>query len=444
METLEKKAVLIAGAGSTHTPGIIQSLLQKKNELPLRKLALYDIDEKRMNLVYDIMRQFIEQEAPDIEVVVTTDPATAFSDVDFVFAQIRQGGLQMRRMDERIPLKYGCVGQETCGAGGSISYGIRSIPGVFDLVRFTKKYSPDAWILNYSNPAAVVAEATRREFNNDHILNICDMPTAILLSYSKMLGLSSWRDIDPMYFGLNHFGWFTKIYDKQGRDRLPELREMILDHGMAVSDKHHKDKDWMHTWGQYVKIVRDYPEYLPNSYLQYYLYSKDMADGMDPNWTRADNVINGREKEMFAEHDKYLADPENYKSPVQSFTVFGDFIVDAAASIAYNKCERYLVIVENNGAIPNLPADTMVEVPAYLRSWGPEPISQPAIPTFYKGLIEEQNASEKLAVDAYYEHSYQKALEAIAINKTVPSTTIARQILDDLIEANGDFWPTLN
>ena len=111
-----------------------------------------------------------------------------------------------------------------------------------------------------------------------------------------------------------------------------------------------------------------------------------MADDMDPNWTRADNVINGREKEMFAEHDKYLADPANYKSPVQSFTVFGDFIVDAAASIAYNKCERYLVIVENNGAIPNLPDDAMVEVPAYLRSWGPEPISQPAIPTFYKGL----------------------------------------------------------
>ena len=157
---MEKKAVVIAGAGSTHTPGIIQSLLQKKQELPLRKLALYDIDEQRMNLVYDIMRQFIEQEAPDLDVVVTTDPETAFTDVDFVFAQIRQGGLAMRSSDEKIPLKYGCVGQETCGAGGSISYGIRSIPGVFGIVEAAKKYSPNCWILNYSNPAAVVAEAT--------------------------------------------------------------------------------------------------------------------------------------------------------------------------------------------------------------------------------------------------------------------------------------------
>ena len=441
---MEKKAVVIAGAGSTHTPGIIQSLLQKKRELPLRKLALYDIDEQRMNLVYDIMRQFIEQEAPDLDVVVTTDPETAFTDVDFVFAQIRQGGLAMRSSDEKIPLKYGCIGQETCGAGGSISYGIRSIPGVFGIVEAAKKYSPNCWILNYSNPAAVVAEATRREFGNERILNICDMPTAILLSYSKMLNLPSWRDLDPCYFGLNHFGWFTEVYDKQGVDRLPELREMILSQGMAVSDKHHKDPDWMHTWAQYVEIVKDYPECLPNSYLQYYLYAEDMAAGMDPNHTRADSVINGREKEMFAEHEAYLADPANYKSPVQSFTVFGDFIVDAAASIAYNKAERYLVIVENNGAIPNLPDDAMVEVPAYVRSWGPEPVRRAPISTFYKGLIEEQLASEKLAVDAYFEHSYQKALEAIAINKTIPSTTVARKILDDLIAANGDFWPELH
>ena len=96
-----------------------------------------------MNLVYDIMRQFIEQEAPDLDVVVTTDPETAFTDVDFVFAQIRQGGLAMRSSDEKIPLKYGCVGQETCGAGGSISYGIRSIPGVFGIVEAAKKYSPE-------------------------------------------------------------------------------------------------------------------------------------------------------------------------------------------------------------------------------------------------------------------------------------------------------------
>ena len=441
---MKKNSVVIVGAGSTHTPGIIQSLLQKKEDFPLRKLTLFDIDEKRLNLVYDIMKQFIKETYPNLEVIVTTDEEEAYTDVDFVFAQIRQGGLNLRSSDEKIPLKYGVVGQETCGPGGSISYGIRSIPAIIHMIKMAKKYSPNCWILNYSNPAAVVAEATRREFNNERVLNICDMPTAILLSYSKMLGLESWQSLDPCYFGLNHFGWFTALFDKDGKDRLPELREMILTSGMtASSDKHHKDPDWQKTWKQYAKIVKDYPDYLPNSYLQYYLYSSDMVDKMDIGRTRADMVIEGREKEMFEEHKKYLESPETYKSPLQDFTVFGDFIVDAAASIAYNKGERFLVIVENNGAIPNIPADAMVEVPAYIRSWGPEPISIPAIPTFYKGMIENQVASEKLAVDAYFEKSYDKALQAIAINKTVPSTTVARQILDDLIEANGEYWPKL-
>lgn len=441
---MKKNAVVIVGAGSTHTPGIIQSLLQKKDEFPLRKLSLFDIDEKRLNLVYDIMKQFINETYQDIEVIVTTDEKKAYTDIDFVFAQIRQGGLNLRSSDEKIPLKYGVVGQETCGPGGSISYGIRSIPAIIHIIKMAKKYSPNCWVLNYSNPAAVVAEATRREFNNERILNICDMPIAILLAYSKMLGLDSWQSLYPCYFGLNHFGWFTALYDKEGRDRLPELREIILTSGMsACSDKHHKDKDWQKTWKQYAEIVKDYPDFLPNSYLQYYLYSSEVVAKMDINCTRADMVIEGREQEMFAEHNKYLESPESYKSPLQEFTVFGDFIVNAAASIAYNKGERFLVIVENNGAIPNIPADAMVEVPAYIRSWGPEPVSIPPIPTFHKGMMENQLASEKLAVDAYFENSYDKALQAISINKTVSSTVVARKILDDLIEANGEFWPTL-
>ena len=439
----DKLNIVIVGGGSTWCPGILKALTKHMDILPLNRVMLYDIDAERQRPIGEFGKILFAEEEPGVEFGYTTDKDEAYTDVDFVLCQIRTGGYEMRSKDEKIPLHMGIIGQETVGPGG-MAYGMRSMHDMVEIVNDVRAHSPEAWIINYTNPAAIVAYGLERVLPDEHrVLNICDQPVNLMRSYGRLLG----RDMsktEPVYFGLNHFGWFTKIYDKQGRDRLPELRQMILEHGMAVSDKHHKDKDWMHTWGQYVKIVKDYPEYLPNSYLQYYLYSKDMADDMDPNWTRADNVINGREKEMFAEHDKYLADPANYKSPVQSFTVFGDFIVDAAASIAYNKCERYLVIVENNGAIPNLPDDAMVEVPAYLRSWGPEPISQPAIPTFYKGLIEEQNASEKLAVDAYYEHSYQKALEAIAINKTVPSTTVARQILDDLIEANGDYWPTLS
>ncbi|MGL5042186.1 MAG: 6-phospho-alpha-glucosidase [Culicoidibacterales bacterium] len=440
----KEQRVVIVGAGSTHTPGIIQSLLAKREQFPLSKLVLFDIDAQRVEKVAAIMNQIIAKTYPNITLIVTTDEQIAYQDIDFVFIQVRPGGLEMRRVDEQIPLKYGVVGQETCGPGGSISYGIRSIPAILHIIEMAKKGSPNCWILNYSNPAAIVAQATRRVFNNEKIINICDMPVAILLSFAKMLGLEKWDDLDADYFGLNHFGWFTALYDKEGTDRMAEVKAKILAFGMiASSDKHHKDPDWQKTWKQYNQIVADFGEFLPNSYLQYYLYAADMVAQTDPNWTRADMVINGREKELFAQYDLYLSDPQTYLSPLQDFTVFGDFIVDIAASIAYNLGHRYLVIVENNGAIPNLPPDAMVEVPAYLRFWGPEPISQKPITAFYKGLIENQLASETLAVDAYFEKSYAKALQAIAINKTVPSTTVAKQILADLINENGDFWPVL-
>lgn len=135
---MKKNTVVIVGAGSTHTPGIIQSLLQKKEEFPLKKLILFDIDEERMNMVKSIMTQFIEEAYENLEVISTSDYKEAFTDVDFVFAQIRQGGLKMRSCDEKIPLKYGVVGQETCGPGGSISYGIRSIPAVIEIIRQAK------------------------------------------------------------------------------------------------------------------------------------------------------------------------------------------------------------------------------------------------------------------------------------------------------------------
>ena len=118
--------------------------------------------------------------------------------------------------------------------------------------------------------------------------------------------------------------------------------------------------------------------------------------------------------------------------------------MDVASSIAYNKGRRYLVIVENNGCIPTLPKDAMVEVPCYLRAWGPEPVVIGEIPTFYKGMIENQLAFEKLAVDAVFENSYQKALEALTLNRTVPSAKVARQLLDALKEANKEYWPELN
>ncbi|ENI2568085.1 hypothetical protein ABXR02_003005 [Escherichia coli] len=150
----------------------------------------------------------LKEKAPDIAFSYTTDPEVAFSDVDFVMAHIRVGKYPMRELDEKIPLRHGVVGQETCGPGG-IAYGMRSIGGVLELVDYMEKYSPNAWMLNYSNPAAIVAEATRRLRPNAKILNICDMPIGIESRMAQIVGLQDRKQMRVRYYGLNH--WWSAI-----------------------------------------------------------------------------------------------------------------------------------------------------------------------------------------------------------------------------------------
>ena len=406
---------------------------------------LYDIDPDRLELVDTLCGSLIAKLDPECVYFTTTDPEKAYTDIDFAFAQIRQGGMEMREKDEKISLEFGVVGQETCGPGG-LAYGLRTIYPMVELIDYCEKYAkPTYWIVNYSNPAAIVAKATFRLRPKARILNICDMPVAIMLSFAKMLGLEKYNDVDPVYFGLNHFGWWTHLYDKSGVDRMPELKEKIMKFGLAAShDKHHSDPSWRHTWENFKEILTDFPEYLPNTYLQYYLYAKESAEDMDPNYTRANMVMDGREKDMIEQAKLIRESGGKKEANLNLFNAFGDFIVDVACSIAYNNADRYLVIVENKGCIPQMPYDAMVEVPCYLRKWGPEPVTIGNIPQFQLGMMMQQVSSEKLIVDAYFEHSYQKALEAFTMNKTVPSAKVARKILDKMIEANKGYWPELH
>lgn len=174
----KKFSVVIAGGGSTFTPGIVLMLLENLDKFPIRQIKFYDNLESRQKVIADACEIILKEKAPEIDFVATTDPETAFTDVDFVMAHIRVGLYAMREKDEKIPLKYGVIGQETCGPG-RIAYGMRSIGGFLELIDYMEQYSPDAWMLNYSNPAAIVAEATRKLRPNSKIINICDMPVGI-------------------------------------------------------------------------------------------------------------------------------------------------------------------------------------------------------------------------------------------------------------------------
>ena len=441
---MKKFSIVIAGGGSTFTPGIVLMLLDNLDKLPLRKIKFYDNDEQRQDTIAKACKIILKEKAPEIEFLATTNPEDAFTDVDFVMAHIRVGKYAMRELDEKIPLKYNVVGQETCGPGG-IAYGMRSIGPVIEILDYMEKYSPNAWMLNYSNPAAIVAEATRRLRPNSKILNICDMPVGTEDHMAQILGLSSRKEMSVRYYGLNHFGWWSSITDKDGNDLMPKLKEHVKKYGYCVDidANQHTEPSWNDTFLKAKDVFALDPDTLPNTYLKYYLFQDYVVKHSDKNYTRANEVMDGREKFVFGECQKVIENQstEGCKLGVDDHA---SYIVDLARAIAYNTHERMLLIVENNGSIENFDKTAMVEIPCIVGSNGPEPLKIGTIPQFQKGLMEQQVSVEKLVVEAWIEKSYQKLWQAITLSKTVPSASVAKEILDDLIEANKEFWPELS
>lgn len=440
----QKHSIVIAGGGSTFTPGIIGMLLDNLDRFPLRSVKLYDNDAQRQEIIGKALEIFIKERHPEIKFTYTTDPKEGFSDVDFVLAQLRVGKYEMRDRDEKVPLKHGCIGQETCGPGG-MSYGMRSIGGVLEILDYMEEYSPDAWMLNYSNPAAIVAEATRRLRPNSKIINIRDMPIDLMYKMADMVGLKEWQELDFSYYGLNHFGWFTAISDKEGNDLMPQIKKHVSVNGFAdgIGTAQHLDQSWVETFTKAKDVYALDPATIPNTYLKYYFYPDFVLEHTDPKHTRVDEVREGREKQVFG-FCQDIIDKATAEGVEIELDAHATYIVDLAIALAQNTKERFLLIVENNGAIPNFDPTAMVEIPCLVGKNGIEKINQGPIPQFQKGLMEQQVSVEKLVVEAWIEGSYLKMWQALTLSQTVPSAKVAKELLDDLIEANKGYWPELN
>lgn len=440
---MKKYSVVIAGGGSTYTPEIVATLVNSLDRLPLRAIKLYDNDEERQNKLAKACEIIIKEKDPEIEFVATVDPKVAYTDVDFCLAHIRVGKLPMRELDEKIAARHNCVGQETCGPGG-LTYGMRSIPGVIENIEYMEKYSPNCWMLNYSNPAAIVAEACRRLKPNSRVINICDMPIGLEDSIANIAGLSDRKQMDVRYFGLNHYGWWSSVKDKQGNDLMPKVIEYMKEKGFVSPAMEAADHEpsWYDTYLKAKDCLAVDPTLIPNSYFKYYLYPDYVVSHQDPNHTRANEVMENREKNVF-DACKQIAEKGETKGSYLEISNHATFIVDLAVALAQNTHERMLLIVPNNGAIENFDKDAMVEIPCIVGKDGYEPLSIGKIPTFQKGMMEQQVACEKLVVDAYMEHSYIKMWQAYTLNRCVPSATVAKQLLDEYIVANKDYWPEL-
>lgn len=434
--------VTVVGGASSYTPGIVRSLMNKKDKLPMKKLVLQDVDGEKLELMGNYLSILFKDEGYEAEVTWTVDREEAFRGSDFIFTQIRTGGLEMREKDEKISLQHGLVGQETCGPGG-FAFAMRTIKEMIEITKDAQKISPEAWVINYSNPLPILAEAVRREVPDSKSLFICDMPIVQELAMAATLGYEH-KDLIFEYFGLNHFGWYTSIKNRAGDELLPKLRDIMLSgKEMTMVDFGHLDQSWITTFNNIREGVRAFPEFIPLTYMQYYYFPERIVKKYNHNYTRANEVMDGRRKRIYDECEKVVAQ-DSMKGFEHTIDAHGDFIVDQAVAVANDTGDRFMVNVVNNGTFPNLDDDMVIETFGTIDAHGAKASKTFEVPPFYRSLMYSQNTYEKLTVEACLEGSYNKALQALTLNPTVPSTDKAKEVLDALIEGNKGYFPALN
>jgi 6-phospho-beta-glucosidase len=432
---MEGIKIVTIGGGSSYTPELIEGFIKRYPELPVRELWLVDIPEGRekLEIVSALAKRMVEKAGVPIEIHTTLDRREALPGADFVTTQIRVGHLAARAKDEQIPLKYGVIGQETNGPGGLFK-GLRTIPVILGICRDIEELCPEAWFINFSNPAGMVTEAVLRYSGITKTIGLCNVPIGMHMAVAEMLEVDQSR-VHIDFAGLNHMVYGLEVY-LDGKAVMGEVLDKLTS-GPSMTMKNIVDVGWEKDFIQALNL-------LPCPYHRYYYQTEKMLEqeqqALRDKGTRAE-VVQELEKELFT-----LYSDENLAiKPKQLEERGGAFYSDAACnlinSIYNNKRDIQVVNVRNNGAISGLPTDSAVEVSCIITDEGPKPISMGELPVAVNGLVQQIKSFERLAAEAAVTGSYHTALLAMTINPLVPSDSIAKQLLDDLLEAHKEYLP---
>jgi len=421
--------IVTIGGGSSYTPELIEGFIKRYNELPVKELWLVDIEagKEKMEIVGNLAKRMVKKAGIPMEIHLTLDRRKALKDADFVTTQLRVGLLDARMKDERIPLSHGIIGQETNGAGGMFK-ALRTIPVILDIDKDMSELCPDAWMINFTNPAGMITEALLRYGKNKKVIGLCNVPIGMEKSVADMLDVDHSR-ITMDFIGLNHMVFGKEIY-LDGKKVTEKVMDSIAEGKMGTIVKNIKNLEWN---TQFIKSLG----MMPCPYHRYYFQQpemlKDELDEFSKGETRAE-IVKKLESELF---ELYKDENLDIKPP-QLEKRGGAYYSDAACrlinSIYNNKCDVQAVDTRNNGAIEGIDDDSAVEVSCIITKDGPKPIAMGKLPIGINGLVQTIKSFERLVVEAAVEGNYNKALLALTINPLVQSEKMAKVLLDELLE----------
>lgn len=428
--------IVTIGGGSSYTPELVEGFIKRYEELPVKELWLVDIEEGKgkLEIVGNLAKRMIEKAGLSIEVHLTLDRKAALKDADFVTTQFRVGLLEARAKDERIPLSHGVLGQETNGPGGLLK-GLRTIPVILDIVKDIQEQCPDAWLINFTNPAGMVTEAVLRYTTHKKVVGLCNVPIGIEMGVAKLLGVDPSR-IRIDFAGLNHMVYGLDVY-LDGTSVKKHVIELLTSPENNSFVKNVEGQGWEPEFIRSLNV-------LTCPYHLYYYKKDEMLQKELKNFkegtTRAE-VVKKLEEELF----ELYKDPNLTTKPLQLEERGGAYYSDAAvrliASIYNDKRDIQPVNTINNGAIASIPNDSAVEVSCIITKEGPKPIMNGDLPVAVRGLVQQIKSFERIGAEAAVTGNYDTALLAMTINPLVPSDNLAKVILDEMLEAHKEHLP---
>lgn len=429
----------ILGGGGFRVPLVYRALLEDDGEPRVQEVALYDRSPERLAVVTAVLEQMAAGRRDPVKVLATTDLEPAVENADFVFSALRVGGLRGRVLDERIALDLGVLGQETTGPGG-IAFGLRTIPVMLELAHRIAAVAPQAFVINFTNPAGLVTEALRSVLG-PRVVGICDTPGELCRRAAVALGVPAQR-VQADYVGLNHLGWLRGLI-VDGRDRLPDL--LADEAALATLDEAALfGTEWLRALGS-----------VPNEYLYYFYRNKEAVGSISGQGeTRGEFLVRQQEsfyaeayrdrhrawelwRRTIAEREAlYMAEakgrrPESNDKAGPASAHGGYEAVALAVMTAIARDQRTTMIVNtaNQGTVQDLPADAVVEVPCLLDAHGVHPLTTAAPDLHQLGLMQQVKAVERSVLEAATLGSPEAALRAFALHPLVGSVSVARDLL---------------
>lgn len=425
MEKPGIKKIAVIGGGSSYTPELIDGFIQNESDLRVGEIALYDIDEERLNIVGGMAQRQVRYAEMDTKVTLSTNRPQAVEGAKFVLSSMRVGQMPARILDEKIPLKYNVIGQETTGPGGTFK-AFRTIPVTLDIAKDMQKYAPDAWYINFTNPSGIMTEAILKH-TNLNVVGLCNNPINMIAGMAEVFHVEP-KDVFLEWVGLNHVNWIRKVFIK-GQDMTQTLMDNL--------EKFAENEEMPRLEPELIRTLGVIPTY----YLQYYYYHPArLAEAKAADKTRGETVLEV-EKELLKKYadPKVLVKPEELAQ--RGGARYSEAAVNLILSLMLDRRDVQIVVARNGDAISDLPPDASVEVPCVVGAHGVTPLVMGKLPDSIRTLCQQAKAWESATVKAAVSGSRKDAILALLQNPLVPDYPTAVALVDEMLEAHKQYLP---